>query len=230
VTTPPGPAPPRPPDHSRPPDRRIRPRRPCDRRRFFRITGSADRDLALQRRSATLLLDRVRTRARAAARRPSSTARTLRARTRCDARPCTLVHPPRLPRPRLARRHARARPRNHARTGAHLLRISPGQLRVLRAERAVDVLEDGRQCRRRIGLFARGLEVDPHGAPAAQGVEVPLESHQRRGLTGLPAGVQREILALLDQLLDTPEAPLRREHVVLSRNARTDGVERQQQQ
>jgi len=104
-------------------------------------------------------------------------------------------------------------------------RIGPGQLRVLQAERAVDVLEDRGQRCRWIGLLARGLEIDPHSAPAPGGVEVPLEPHQRRGLARLSAGVQREILALFDQLLDAPEAPLRRKHVMLAWNAWAGGVE-----
>jgi hypothetical protein len=110
-----------------------------------------------------------------------------------------------------------------------LRRIGPSQLRVPQAERVIDGLQDSGQCRRGFGLVARSLEVDPQGAPAARSVEVPLEPHQRRGLASLPAGMQREVLALLDQLLDELQAPLGREHIVLARYARAGGVERERQ-
>ena len=105
--------------------------------------------------------------------------------------------------------------------------IGAAEVGVTPGEGAVESGEEGAEGERGIGLLAGGLDVDPEGAAAAALVEVIFEPHQRGGLAGLAARVEGEVLALLDQLHDPAEAPLRGQHVVLAGDAGAGGVERQ---
>jgi hypothetical protein len=78
---------------------------------------------------------------------------------------------------------------------------------------------------RRLGSLARRLDVDPD-RPVALARVVVLHQPLRRGrLARLPAGVEREVLALVDEIHHPAEPPLGWQHVVLPGKARAAGVE-----
>jgi hypothetical protein len=78
----------------------------------------------------------------------------------------------------------------------------------------------------RIRLLPCLLDVDPDRPEALACVVMVGEPLGRGGLARLPAGLEGEVLAVVDELHHPAEPPLRREHVVLVREAGARGVER----